>query len=76
MVTYGKTLGGGLPVRVVASSHNLMKRYKSERPATYPFHDIKIYHKSPYYIIKGEMYDEMTDWYEDVPKDKETPKTA
>jgi glutamate-1-semialdehyde 2,1-aminomutase len=33
MVTYGKTLGGGLPVGVVASSHNLMKRYKSERPA-------------------------------------------
>ena len=34
--------------------------------ATDPFHDIKIYHKSPYYIIKGEMYDNMDDWYEDV----------
>jgi hypothetical protein len=43
---------------------------------TDPFHDIKIYHKSPYYIIKGEMYDEMTDWYEDVPKNNETPKTV
>lgn len=34
--------------------------------ATDPFHDIKIYHKSPYYILKGEMYDNMEDWYEDV----------
>ena len=32
---------------------------------TDPFHDIKIYHKSPYYIMKGEMYDDMTDWYDD-----------
>ena len=30
---------------------------------TDPFHDILIYHKSPYYIAKGEMYDEMTEWY-------------
>jgi hypothetical protein len=34
--------------------------------ATDPFHDIKIYHKSLYYIMKGEMYDNMDDWYEDV----------
>jgi hypothetical protein len=34
--------------------------------ATDPFHDIKIYHKSPYFIMKGEMYDNMQDWYEDV----------
>lgn len=33
MVTYGKTLGGGLPVGVVASSHKLMKRYKEKQPA-------------------------------------------
>jgi hypothetical protein len=30
---------------------------------TDPFHDIKIYHKAPYYIAKGEMYDDMTEWY-------------
>jgi hypothetical protein len=30
---------------------------------TDPFHDIKIYHKAPYYIVKGEMYDDMTEWY-------------
>jgi len=31
---------------------------------TDPFHDVYIYHKSPYYILKGEMYDHMTDWYD------------
>jgi hypothetical protein len=30
---------------------------------TDPFHDIKIYHKAPWYMLKGDMYDEMTDWY-------------
>lgn len=30
---------------------------------TDPFHDIKIYHKAPYYIWKGQMYDDMTEWY-------------
>ena len=34
--------------------------------ATDPFHDIKIYYKSPYYILKGEMYDYMDDWYQDA----------
>ncbi|WP_133471363.1 hypothetical protein [Paraglaciecola marina] len=33
---------------------------------TDPFHDIKIYHKSPYFIMKGEMYDNMEDWYEEA----------
>lgn len=33
---------------------------------TDPFHDIKIYHRAPLHIIKGEMYDDMTDWYRDV----------
>ncbi|OUR61730.1 hypothetical protein A9Q74_07375 [Colwellia sp. 39_35_sub15_T18] len=29
-----------------------------------PFHDIKIYRKSLYYMLKGEMYDNMEDWYD------------
>ena len=33
MVTYGKTLGGGLPIGVVAGTHQLMKRFKLEQPA-------------------------------------------
>lgn len=33
MVTYGKTLGGGLPVGVVCGRKDLMKRYWEDRPA-------------------------------------------
>ncbi len=33
MVTYGKTLGGGLPVGVVCGRADLMRRYRPERPA-------------------------------------------
>jgi glutamate-1-semialdehyde 2,1-aminomutase len=33
LVTYGKTLGGGLPVGVVCGRRDLMKRYSEERPA-------------------------------------------
>jgi hypothetical protein len=32
---------------------------------TDPFHDIKIYYKSPYHIMKGELYDDMSDWYDE-----------
>jgi glutamate-1-semialdehyde 2,1-aminomutase len=37
IVTYGKTLGGGLPVGVVCGSHALMKRYKPEQPVNVSF---------------------------------------
>ncbi|HXC59825.1 MAG TPA: aminotransferase class III-fold pyridoxal phosphate-dependent enzyme, partial [Steroidobacteraceae bacterium] len=33
MVTYGKSLGGGLPVGVVCGSAQLMRRYHEDRPA-------------------------------------------
>lgn len=33
LVTYGKTLGGGLPVGVVCGKRGLMKRFREERPA-------------------------------------------
>jgi glutamate-1-semialdehyde 2,1-aminomutase len=32
MITYGKTLGGGLPVGVLCGRHDLMKRYRDDRP--------------------------------------------
>lgn len=32
---------------------------------TDPYHDIKIYHKAPYHLLRGEMYDNNTDWYND-----------
>ena len=31
---------------------------------TDPFHDIKIYYKAPYYVMKGDMYDNMDEWYD------------
>jgi glutamate-1-semialdehyde 2,1-aminomutase len=33
LVTYGKTLGGGLPIGVVCGRRELMKRYRDDRPA-------------------------------------------
>lgn len=33
LVTYGKTLGGGLPVGVVCGRHSWMKRFREDRPA-------------------------------------------
>jgi glutamate-1-semialdehyde 2,1-aminomutase len=33
MVTYGKTLGGGFPVGVVCGKHDLMQRFRADRPA-------------------------------------------
>ena len=33
LVTYGKTLGGGLPIGVVCGKRELMKRFRDERPA-------------------------------------------
>lgn len=37
IVTYGKTLGGGLPVGVVCGRAALMKRFKEEQPANISF---------------------------------------
>ncbi|MGY4306760.1 glutamate-1-semialdehyde 2,1-aminomutase [Bradyrhizobium sp. USDA 4369] len=33
MVTYGKSLGGGLPIGVVCGRHELMRRFRDDRPA-------------------------------------------
>ena len=33
LVTYGKTVGGGLPVGVVCGPHKYMKRFRDDRPA-------------------------------------------
>jgi hypothetical protein len=31
---------------------------------TDPFHDIRIYYKAPYHLWRGDMYDDMSDWYD------------
>lgn len=38
---------------------------------TDPFHDIRIYHRAPLHIFKGDMYDDMSEWYVRIPA-KET----
>ncbi len=42
---------------------------------TDPFHDWKIYHKAPYFIWKGEMYDDMKQWYRDPPSEQQAPQS-
>ncbi len=37
MVTYGKTLGGGLPVGVLCGRHDLMERFREDAPADISF---------------------------------------
>jgi len=37
LVTYGKTLGGGLPIGVVCGKHHLMKRFRDDRPTQISF---------------------------------------
>ena len=37
LVTYGKTLGGGMPVGVLCGKHHLMKRFKDNQPANISF---------------------------------------
>jgi len=42
---------------------------------TDPFHDIRIYYKSPYHLLRGEMYDDMTDWYDKARHGADTAAT-
>jgi len=37
LVTYGKTIGGGLPVGVLCGRHALMKRFKDDQPVNVSF---------------------------------------
>jgi glutamate-1-semialdehyde 2,1-aminomutase len=54
LITYGKTLGGGLPVGVVCGGHAWMKRFRDERPV-----DVCIargtFNAHPY--VMGAMYE-------------------
>ena len=54
MVTYGKTLGGGLPVGVVCGKRNLMKRFNEDRPADICFAR-GTFNSHPY--VMGSMYE-------------------
>jgi glutamate-1-semialdehyde 2,1-aminomutase len=54
MVTYGKTLGGGLPVGAVCGRADLMKRYRDDRPADVCFAR-GTFNSHPY--VMGAMYE-------------------
>ncbi len=59
LVTYGKTLGGGLPVGVLCGRADLMRRYKPERPADICFAR-GTFNSHPY--VMGTM-DAFLDWH-------------
>jgi len=57
MVTYGKTLGGGLPVGVVCGRADLMKRFREDRPADICFAR-GTFNSHPY--VMGAMHEFLT----------------
>ena len=59
MVTYGKTLGGGLPVGVLCGRADLMKRYKEDKPADICFAR-GTFNSHPY--VMGAM-DQFLNWH-------------
>jgi glutamate-1-semialdehyde 2,1-aminomutase len=57
MVTYGKTVAGGLPIGVVCGRHDLMRRYREDRPADICFAR-GTFNAHPY--VMGAMYEFLT----------------
>jgi glutamate-1-semialdehyde 2,1-aminomutase len=54
MVTYGKTVAGGLPVGVLCGTHHFMRRFREDRPADICFAR-GTFHSHPY--VMGAMYE-------------------
>jgi glutamate-1-semialdehyde 2,1-aminomutase len=57
MVTYGKTVAGGLPIGVVCGRRDLMRRYREDRPADICFAR-GTFNAHPY--VMGAMYEFLT----------------
>src|SRR5262249_43533472 len=57
MVTYGKTLGGGLPVGALCGRKDLMKRFRDDRPADICFAR-GTFNSHPY--VMGAMHEFLT----------------
>lgn len=34
---------------------------------TDPFHDLRVYYKAPYFLLRGQVFDDMSDWYREIP---------
>jgi glutamate-1-semialdehyde 2,1-aminomutase len=60
MVTYGKTLGGGLPVGVVCGKRALMKRFREDRPADICFAR-GTFNAHPYVMASMQVFLEQLD---------------
>jgi glutamate-1-semialdehyde 2,1-aminomutase len=54
MVTYGKTVAGGLPIGVLCGRHSLMRRFREDRPADICFAR-GTFNSHPY--VMGAMYE-------------------
>ena len=57
MVTYGKTVAGGLPVGVLCGKHQYMRRFRDDRPADICFAR-GTFNSHPY--VMGAMYEFLT----------------
>ncbi len=57
LVTYGKTLGGGLPVGVLCGRRELMKRFRDDRPSDFCFAR-GTFNSHPY--VMGAMHEFLT----------------
>jgi glutamate-1-semialdehyde 2,1-aminomutase len=57
MVTYGKTVAGGLPVGVLCGKHEYMRRFRDDRPADICFAR-GTFNSHPY--VMGAMYEFLT----------------
>jgi glutamate-1-semialdehyde 2,1-aminomutase len=57
MVTYGKTVAGGLPVGVLCGKHQLMRRFRDDRPADICFAR-GTFNSHPY--VMGAMHEFLT----------------
>jgi glutamate-1-semialdehyde 2,1-aminomutase len=66
LVTYGKTLGGGLPIGVVCGRKDLMKRFQDDRPTDVCFAR-GTFNSHPY--VMGAMYEFLV--HLDMPQTRE-----
>ena len=67
MVTYGKTLGGGLPVGVLCGRHQLMQRFKEQQPANIAFAR-GTFNSHPYVMAAMNVFLQRLDepWYQQL----------
>jgi glutamate-1-semialdehyde 2,1-aminomutase len=63
LVTYGKTIGGGLPIGVVAGRAGLMKRFRDDKPTDFCFAR-GTFNSHPYVMTAMNEFLQHLDWPE------------